>query len=288
MRFLWVWVVLFSISSPAMSQTKSGFMIKDSTELTATLEIQNRTYSIFVKTPPGYNAEENKDRLYPVIYLNDAPHTFLVASGATHLGMGKSGKQEPAILVGIGFAHGESGMDSRVFDLTPWHDKTWTRYKTGNASVYFDFLSKKVVPLIEKNYRVNPSNRTLAGHSLGGSFGAWVLLKHPDFFQNYILTSPSLWFLNKQIFETESLYAEVNADLQANVYFAVGELETKANGMFNEMVIELEEFVSVLEKRNYSNLHIQHEVFAETGHDTAFAQGFVRGVNWIFKKETGN
>ncbi len=286
MRFLWIWVVLFGVSSPALCQDKSGFVIKDSTELTATLELQNRTYSIFVKTPPGYHAEENKERYYPVIYLNDAPHTFLVASGATHLGMGMRGNQEPAILVGIGFAHGENGMDSRVFDLTPWHDETWTRYKTGNAEVYFDFISKKVVPLIEETYRTNPSNRTLAGHSLGGSFGAWVLLKHPDFFQNYILTSPSLWFFNKKIFELEALYSQANTNLRASVYFAVGGEETKANGMQREMVNDLAELVSALESRNFPNLNIQHDVFTETGHDTAFAQGFVRGVNWILKKET--
>lgn len=50
----------------------------------------------------------------------------------------------------IGYAHGEDGMHSRVFDLTPWHDDSWTRYKTGNAEVYFEFLSQLVIPMVEK------------------------------------------------------------------------------------------------------------------------------------------
>lgn len=272
-----------SVIAPALAESQNGFVINQTVELTATLESQERSYSIFVKTPPGYDAPKNKERYYPVIYMTDAPHTFQVASGATHLGMGQNGEQEPAILVAIGYAHGEDGMHSRVFDLTPWHDDSWTRYKTGNAEVYFEFLSQLVIPMVEKNYRASTSNRTLAGHSLGGSFGAWVLLKHPEVFENYILTSPSLWFLEKQIFETEALYAEANDDVQANVYFAIGDYETKNKESHYEMVDDLAEFVRLLESREYQNLKIRHEVLSETGHDTAFAQGFVRGVNWLYR-----
>lgn len=281
-------VLHLALSPLSFAQEPRAFAIPSTQVHAVQMDGTERTYELYVKTPLGYNEPENASRTYPVIYLNDGPYTFQVASGVTRLPMGGSHKLDRAILVGISFALDESGMASRVRDLTPVEDETWKRYKTGGAPEYLFFLEKQVLPFIEENYRASSDNRTLVGQSLGGSFGAWVLLTRPGLFSNYILTSPSLWYKDRLIFDLEAQFSETHQDLPARVYFAVGSLETQANGMLNPMVAQLKEFTSILEARNYNQLELKVETIAGAMHETAFPQGFTRGVQWIFARSSND
>lgn len=260
------------------------FEIPDSVVHAIESKTLGRTYDIFVKTPQGYETG-TPSRSYPVVYLNDGLYTFQVASGVTRLPM-NSGLFDQALLVGISFARGENGMDSRVRDLTPTEDKSWTRYATGGGPAYLEFLEKEVFPFVETRYRTDPARRTLVGQSLGGSFGAWVLLTRPDLFDSYILTSSSLWFHGSNIFEFEKRYAASHNDLKARVYFAVGERETPAHGNTrNDMVGDQNAFVAQLRSRNYPGLVIRDDVIEGAFHETTFPIGFTRGAQWLFYKQ---
>lgn len=267
----------------AKAETVTAFEIPQSSVHQITSEKLGRSYDLYVKLPVGYDAAENANHQYPVIYLNDGPYTFQVASGSLHLPMGGSHKFERAILVGISFAYGENGMDSRVRDLTPWEDKDWKRYKTGGGLAYLDFLENQVIPFVEKNYRAAPNKRVLSGQSLGGSFGAWVMLHRPELFSAYILTSPSLWFKDKQIFDLEAAYARNNKDLPVQVYFAVGEREVPANGN-KPMKSQMLAFVKSLEARHYPSLKLKYEVIPGSTHEITFPQAFLRGAQWLFER----
>ena len=272
---------LSSCEDKVVPRQATAFEVPRSSMHTLKVDRSNRAYDLYVKVPPGYSNIENSDQKYPVIYLNDGPYTFQVASGATRLPIGAK-KIEPVILVGISFAKGESGVSSRVLDFTPVEDASWKKYQTGGASEYFEFLSEQVVPLVEEKYRADPKRRTLSGQSLGGSFGAWVLLERPGVFSSYILTSPSLWFKDRYIFDVEESYAEARNDLAATVYFAVGSEETLAKGQGQPMVSQLEEFTKTLKSRDYPSLNIKSEVIPEAIHETTFPQGFIRGSQWIY------
>lgn len=275
---------MFTIDGAA-ADDRSAFSIPNSDVHTLTSGTPDRTYDIYIRTPVGYNKPENADRTYPVIYLNDGPYTFQVASGVTHLPMGGPHKLERAILVGISFAHGEGGMDSRVRDLTPVSDDSWQNYETGGGPQYLKFIESEVIQFVETNYRADPKKRTLAGQSLGGSFGAWVLLEHPGIFSSYILTSPSLWYKDRLIFDLEASYAARHHDMKAKVYLAVGELETIAHGMRQPMKPQLEEFGEALSSRNYPGLDLKVEIISDAIHETTFPQGFTRGAQWLFSRD---
>ncbi len=281
------WMVLSSVAWADDGVRPEGFEIPRSAVHQITSATLDRSYEIYVKTPPGYASPENADKIYPVIYLNDGPYTFQVASGITHLPM-NTGAFEPAILVGISFAQGEKGMDSRVRDLTPSRDASWKKYETGGGPAYLTFLEQEVFALIEEEYRADPANRTLAGQSLGGSFGAWVVLTRPDLFKNYILTSPSLWFNDNEIFDLEARYAAAHDDLTANVYFAVGSMERKGNGMRNDMVGDQVEFVRRLRARNYPSLRLKDDIVEGALHVTTFPIGFTNGAQWLFHTNGDN
>ncbi|WP_197477789.1 MULTISPECIES: alpha/beta hydrolase [unclassified Marinomonas] len=259
-------------------ELNNSFKLTNSHILAIESQLLGRDYELYIKLPRGYFDENSQSKRYPVLYLNDGPHTFKVASGVTHFP-----SMDKAILVGISFAKGENGQFSRVRDLTPEVDKSWVNYKTGGAPAYLDFIQKEIFPLIEGQYRTDTNKRMLAGHSLGGSFAAWVLVTKPELFSAYVLTSPSLWFKKDLIFVLENTYASQHTSLNAKVFMATGALETMANGMRNDMVDGHKRFIKRLESRGYHSLQLKGEVVQGTDHYSTFPIGLTKGLMWIYQ-----
>ncbi|WP_232365136.1 alpha/beta hydrolase [Salinimonas marina] len=188
----------------------------------------SRAYPLYIKTPRSYSSKTNK--VYPVIYLTDAPYAFQLVSAVTRPSM-NSGLLEEAIIVGISYEEGSRGSSSRVRDYTPSNASEW-KMETGNAENYLNFVRSEVFPYIEKHFRVDASNRTFAGHSLGGLLGAYTLFKHPDMFNNYILGSPSVWFNDNEILASTT----ATPTRETKVYLSVGSLEQPYFGEPQDMV----------------------------------------------------
>ena len=270
--------LLFGTIFSAQANENTGFEISNSKIVTIESKILKRQYDLYIKVPQSYFEEKNKSKKYPVLYLNDGPYTFKVAAGVTHFS-----SMDRSIVVGISFAHGENGQFSRVRDLTPVVDNSWKKYTTGGATEYLEFIEKEIFPFIEDNYRIDISHRILAGQSLGGSFGAWVLLTKPSLFSGYILTSPSLWFNNDYIFDLESEYFKNNKSLDAKVFIATGSLEVLENGMQNDMVDGHLRFVKRLRSRNYKGIYISDEIVEGTDHYSTFPVGLAKGLRMLYQ-----
>ncbi len=253
------------------------YELRNTRVVTIDSKVLGRKYDLYIKVPRGYDHPDNSAKRYPALYLNDGPYTFKVAIGVTN-----PRPLDKAIVVGISFAKGESGMASRVRDLTPEHDASWQDYETGGGASYLEFIENEVFTYIESNYRINTDQRILAGQSLGGSFGVWVLLTKPELFSSYILTSPSLWYKDHLIYQTESTYHEANKQLSANVYMATGGLETRANGMRNEMAQDQLKFVDHLRSRQYQGLNLAAEITEGTDHFSTFPVGLSKGLMFIY------
>ena len=243
-------------------------------------KVLGRTYDIYVKLPLGYNKPVNVSQVYPVMYLNDGPYTFQVASGVTRLPIAAK-KMTPVILVGISFAKGEKAQLSRTYDLTPVKDVRW-KDKTGGGLAYLAFIETEVIPLIEKTYRADPKERALVGQSFGSLFGVFTLFTKPHLFKNYLLTSPSLWISNKYIFELEEEFSKKHTDLNANLYFATGEFEQIKFGRYHNMVKGQTDMVARLKSRDYLGLKIKDEIIEGMHHETTFPIGFTRGIQWLY------
>lgn len=275
------------IAAPAPPDGQApAFEIERSAVHTVRSTALNRTYDVYVKTPPGYDAPENAGRRYPVIYLNDGPYTFQVASGVTRVPFNQ-GRLNEFILVGVSYAKGEDPAESRSRDLTPWVDPQ-TGQPTGGAAAYLNFLKTEVMPLAEGRYRIDPSKRALSGQSYGGLFGLWVALTEPDLFADYILTSPSIWFARRAIFETEAAFAANHKDLKARIYLATGAFERPGaegcRGCRTDMVADQQRLAKALEARNYPNLQIRSDVIAGTYHETTYPVGLIHGMQWFYLK----
>ena len=261
------------------SENTTDFPFPNTESFTIDSKVLNRKYDLYIKLPNGYFKDENVEKKYPVLYLNDAPHTFKVAAGVTHFS-----SMDKVIVVGISFSHGENGQFSRVRDLTPERDSSWKNYETGGAPKYLEFIEREVFPFIEGKYRADKSNRILSGHSLGGSFGAWVLITKPSLFRGYILTSPSLWYKDDLIFDLEEKFAKNNKSLNKIVYIATGAMETPEHGMRNDMVDGHVRFVKRLRSRKYGGLDISDEIVEGTDHNSTYPVGLTKGLSLIYRK----
>lgn len=279
---LFLWIVDCCVAQAAgKDAVHRQFEISRSEVHTLESERLGRTYDLYIRVPPRYGAAENKDRVYPVIYLNDGSYCFQTAAGITDLPMNLGGL-EHAILVGISYAKGEKGMASRSRDFTPTSLGPEARYVHGGARDYLAFLREEVIPFVERGYRVDADRRTLVGQSYGALFGAYALLSEPDLFSGYILTSPSFWFDDEVIFDIEKRFEAAADRLDARVYLAVGDMETPSyHGAPHDLVADQKRFAEALRRRGYNGLEIRNEVIEGATHQTTFPIGLTRGLMWL-------
>ena len=167
-------------------------------------DFSKEPFSIFVRLPKDYS--KNKKEAYPVIYQLDGNAFFdPVASSIDHLLKKKKIQQDP-ILVGIGYENAYLMDSLRARDYTfPASPPPDSFGISGEGANFYNFIKTKVIPRIDSTYRTEKTNRTIMGHSLGGYFVLYSLLRHTtdqSVFNNYIAASPSLsyhdGYLNKQ------------------------------------------------------------------------------------------
>jgi len=162
-------------------------------------------HAITVCLPAGY---ELTDRRYPVFYVMDGESSFLTRQngvGATiayemaHDQLVHEGLIEPAIFVAI-----HNGSDASGTKMTPGNrnrdyfpeSKAW---KKSLAAGYFEFLSKKIKPMIDQTYRTRPepASTGVAGFSAGGLAAFWMTYQHPEIFGMGLCQSPAVMFVNE-------------------------------------------------------------------------------------------
>ena len=135
---------------------------------------------------------------YPILYLLDGSESFPIAAEYQNRLGGYAG-MAPGIVVGIGYPD----KSRRNFDYTPSLPEGVEPMPgmgpTGGADAFLQFVANRVVPEVETDYPVDSNRRALAGYSLGGLLTLQALFKHPDLFQTYIASSPSIWFGEKQV-----------------------------------------------------------------------------------------
>ncbi len=110
-------------------------------------------------------------------------------------------------MVVVGISNGKN----RLRDLTT--STIETKYglpfneENGEAESFSNFIEKELIPYIENKYPVT-NFRTLIGHSYGGLFAIYTLLKHSQLFANYLAIDPSLdWDGQKLLNEAKGLLA---------------------------------------------------------------------------------
>ncbi len=181
---------------------------------------ENRRVKVFL--PPGY---ENIGS-YPVIYCQDGDDFFQlgrIATFATQLILDEN--MDPPLIVGV-----EVDKTKRTSEYAP---------EGSRFAAYLKFFHDELIPFIEARYaaRREPSERILAGDSLGATVSLHLALDYPDTFSKLISLSGA--FL-----PTSQLRAAEARDLQSlHAYMLVGEQETEVatqRGSYNFLIFNRE------------------------------------------------
>ena len=255
----------------------------------------DRDYEIDVALPPSYAS--SPDRRYPVVFVTDAPYAFpLVRAIAARVG-GHSKAMPEFILVGLGYAKGDTPEYSRRRDYTPSvngdkdarSDMPGRAVAYGQAEGYRRFVADDVFPFVAAHWRADMSRRIFAGHSYGSLWGAHVLATAPEMFSGYVLGSPSVWFDHRLAFAQESAYAATHKDLRADVYLGAGAFEAPAPksaphdprySTDDDMVGDMRAFARALASHHYASLRVRTEVIADENHLTVAPALVTRGLEW--------
>lgn len=175
---------------------------------------------------------------YPVVYVLDANSAFATMTDAVRLQSARpmTTGVAPALVVGIGYPT-DLPLDPvrRTFDYTPPAAREsllpgpdgspWP--PVGGADTFLDFIEDELKPAIARNFLVDAGRQVLFGHSFGGLFALHALFTRPDAFQTYIAGSPSIWFGNRTVLETERRFTERlrEAHREVRLMIGVGALE---------------------------------------------------------------
>ncbi|UII79543.1 alpha/beta hydrolase [Flagellimonas sp. CMM7] len=241
----------------------------------------NRQYELYIKLPEAYS--ESTDKSYPVIYTTDAMWHMEMLSGSTEYIM------EEVILVGISWQKDiNEDLKKELGDhVSRYRDYSFRKHDNpeiqkkiqfGQANKHLAFIRNDVITYIDNTYRTDPNSRTYFGYSMGGEFGAYVLLSQPNTFNNYIIGSPSIKNEVEHLSELNTKFGPYetsnrSSSLNANVFISYGSLE-------ETMMEPIEAFIKLLNDRRDDGLTVLKEVI-DGNHGTAFPMTVVRSISWL-------
>jgi predicted alpha/beta superfamily hydrolase len=270
-------------------------------------------FRIFVASPPF----ADKEIRYPAIYAADGNSAFpMVTSIQRTLALG--GEAPAAYVIGVGYPT-EGGYQQAIAkrnrDYPPTDGGDYARAMLGptfaaGGNAFLRFLMDELKPELESRYAIDGSDSTFFGSSLGGLFGAWVLLTSPTTFQRYILASPATTWNDEEVWRWEQACADARSDLPATVFLSTGALEAadvarryaletaEHNPMIRPrikvMIAWFEahgwprtaeigpEFANKMRSRNYTGLKIHCHNMPEETHMSVPPAVISRGLRYVF------
>jgi uncharacterized protein len=204
------WALQISVIAAWGQSPGSPVVIGETVELQSNQLKESR--SLLISKPAGY--DESMDR-YPVLYLLDAETHFHYTTGI--VGFLAGNDRMPKMLV-VGITSGDRAHRTR--DLTPPSTAEMdNRFSPGNggADAFLSFIADEVIPFVDKTYRTRPY-RMLVGHSFGGLFGIYALIRKPKLFNACIAADPSLYWNNEAVVEQAESFFSSTKSLQADLY----------------------------------------------------------------------
>lgn len=240
------------VTAPPQTPAVSNPRVK---QTTITSAITGITYPLRIYLPADYDSSATH---YPVIYATDGQWVF---NGFSKL---LDEKPVSAILVAI-----EQGPDNRR-NL----DYLWP-----GAQHYYQFLITELLPTIEREYRVDASQRTLSGTSYGGVLVGLVLLMDDiaaPHFKNYLSFDASFY---EHPQATEDLYlARFNASQEMHAKLVL----TSATTIGNDHYVTA--FQQALERADFAGLIIHRTKYA-VHHNNVADPSFADALDFIFLDE---
>ena len=230
-------------------------------------QVLNEQRKIEILCPQEYKPES--DTKYDVVYLLDGEMHFDIFSFIYKFARDEK-LLPPLILVAIPNTYTNKG-NMRDRDFLP--EITFENSKAGGANNFIAFLKYELIPFIDKKLSTSGDN-SLFGHSLGGLFTFYVLLKEPDLFSNYYCSDPAFPWNNRRIItmtvETFKNTAELNKTLWIN-----GVEDTYRN-------VGIQKMDSVLKELAPEGLRWKISIYPNETHMSVTLKGIYDGLKYTY------
>lgn len=264
-RILSISLPLIAAFSLNAQTTTKPFCIGETAEIKSTILKENRTLNIYL--PEGYNSQEK----YPVIYLLDgsANEDFLHIVGLVQF-FNMTFKMPNTIVVGI------ANIDRRRDFTFPTTSKELKKEfpATGGSAKFIAFIEKELQPYIKARYKTNDTT-CIIGQSLGGLLATEILLKKPNLFTNYIITSPSLWWDDESLLKAAPALLAPQSDYKHWVFISVGDEE-------KEMEEAAAAFTRLLQQSGKKNLQVDFVPLPKENHATILHNSVYEAFNILY------
>lgn len=266
-------ILMIVFSTQCFSQNKlsiekrKSFSIGETIEVHSTILDENRVLNIYL--PHGYSPDSTKN--YPVIYLLDGSidEDFIHISGLVQFGSFSWINMIPETIV-VGIAN----VDRKRDFTYPTDIKELTKAfpTTGGSEDFINFIESELQPFIDAEYHTD-TIKTIIGQSLGGLLATEILFKKPDLFDNYIIISPSLWWDEESLKDTDPK----DYSSKKSIYIGVG-----AEGEIMERVAD--ELYVLLMHREKKGTQLDFGFFEKRNHGDVLHEAAYAAFEKIFGK----
>ena len=209
---------------------------------------------------------------YPVLYYTDG---WLNGDAFNQAGdwLNYYKEIEPVILIGISFMATENDwIELRKEDfLPPQTDST----KISKSKNFLNFISKELIPYVQKEYPADPLDQGLFGYSFGGLFATWVLKEDPKLFKRIGISSPSLWFDDFKLLKDPKLVESIAGLNNQRIFVEYGSSESE------DQKSGAESFFDLLN----TNKNIQLKKFVlDGGHYSAYPETIIKTLTYLYAR----
>ena len=275
--FIFFTTIVFAQKNKAKQiDTSKPFVLGVIDEIQSKELNEKRILNIYL--PEGYKKEDAIK--YPVIYLLDgsANEDFIHVVGLVQFNSFEWINQIPKSIV-VGIATVDRKRDF-TFPTTIQDDKN--KYPTtGHSDAFIAFIEKELQPFIEAKYNTN-SNKTIIGESLGGLLATEILLKKPTLFNKYIIISPSLWWNNGSLLNSNSQILEATFNQKTAVYIGVGKEGLTPTTIPRVMEVDANLLAEKINKTKSNMLKVYFDYLPDETHATIMHQAVFNAFRHIY------
>ena len=266
-------IIIFAVTSfvPIHAQSHYSGAKLQLKEHIISSRVLNEERVITIYKPPVH--PEYANVVSPVIYVLDGEFYIDYVSSMISLVCERFVTMPPITVVSI---HNINGL-SRNRDMLPIIAKDSSIFKTsGGAEKFLQFIRDEVFPFVEKDHRKTPY-RVLIGHSLAGFLTMHTFLQHPEMFNAYLASDPSLWVNNNEYMKVVETTIAGAAERNKRLFFSA---MNSPNLLPNAKKLD-----TLLLSRKLRGLYHKFIYYPGEIHTTVFMKSYYEGLRFILQMD---
>jgi predicted alpha/beta superfamily hydrolase len=150
---------------------------------------------------------------------------------------------------------------------------------SGGGENFYQFIKSELIPQIDKTYQTDTTYRTIMGHSLGGYFTLYALMRDlytQPLFNNYIAASPSIFYCDNYLFKKfRGFLTNDQRSKKLKLFMTMGQME-----IGNDRSGGFAHFTQLLS--DFKFLQLNTKVFKGLEHMGTAVPSFEEGIDWVF------